>query len=158
MFITAAVCLFLLLSCGRADTLFDILSESVIGDTSLSVGKIIRYGRYYGDGISEDTLCEILGFDEKSGIGDKIEDFASFSSVRGEYSELTVVRVYGSGDAVDIEDSLIERISLARAALGEGEIKGNAKNGVVKRYGNTVFLAMAPVDSTAAKEIEKRIR
>ncbi len=157
VFIVAALSLFLLLSCERSDTLFDILSESVAEDTSISAGKILCYGRHYEDAVSIETLDDCLGLSGYMEFADKIEDFVLFSTINGDYSEITLIRLYKASDTQDAALFFERRLSDARRALKASERKGNAENGVVEIKGNTVALYMLPEKSTAKAAIRKRI-
>lgn len=156
-FVIAAASLFLLLSCERSDTLYDILSESVAEDTSLAAGKILCYGRHYTDSVSTETLDDCLGLSGYREFADKIEDFVLFSTINGDYSEIALIRLYKASDTQDAALFFERRLSDAKRALAVSERKGNAENGTIEIRGNTVALYMLPNDSSARQAIRKRI-
>lgn len=153
IFISAAICLFLLLSCEKADTLFDILSESVVVDENIPAGKILCYGRYYENSVTKDTLEVYFGRD----VSEKIEDFAFFSSINGEYAEISLVKLYKVSDTEDIALLFEKRIKDTKKALGESGRKGYAENGKVEIKGNTVALYMLPAESGIKDVIKKKL-
>jgi hypothetical protein len=152
-----ALCLFTLLSCGKSDTLFDILSESVASEEGLPCGSILVYGRNYDNPISDDTLINILGVSSYRDFIDKIEDFALFSSLSGDYMEVALIRLYKVGDTRTAKLLFERRIEEAKRALTVSRKEGYAKYGFVEIKGNCVALYMLPEDSKIIEKVKKRI-
>ncbi len=153
-FLVAALCLFFLLACARTDCLYDLVAGITAADTSLPAGSILCYGRQYENAVTDDTLSDYLGLDGYPAFKDKIEDFAAFSSLQGEYCELAILRLYRSSDAADGALFLERRIRETSRALKVGQKAGYAETAYVRTYGNIVVLYMMP-DNAA---VEKKLR
>ena len=157
MFLLMALCLFALLSCGKSDTLFDILSESVIGEENMPAGSILVYGRNYDNPVSRETVIKILGLEGYPDFADRIEDFALFSTLNGEYMEAILIRLYRVDDTRTAKLLFERRIEEAVRALTISRKEGYAKNGFVEIKGNTVALYMLPEGCGIVDKVKKRI-
>lgn len=157
VFVLLALCLFFLLSCGKSDTLFDILSEAVAEDVTLSAGKIICYGRHYDKPMSEDSLSDCLGLSGYPEFAEKIEDFVLFSTINGDYAEVALIRLYKASDTREAALFFERRITDAKRALSASKKQGCAENGYVEVKGNTVALYMLPKESKTDAKIKDRI-
>ena len=155
-FILAALLLFCLLSCGKSDTLYDILSESIAEENTLPTGKILCYGRQYENAISIDSLCDCLGLSGYMEFAERIEDFVLFSTLAGDYSEVMLVRLYSAADTDDALLMLERRAEDIRRALNVSGKKGSGDAEVVKK-GNTVALYMLPEGCRVKNRIKGRI-
>lgn len=156
IFILAALMLFCLLSCGKSDTLYDILSESIAEEKTLPAGKILCYGRHYDNPISLDSLSDCLGIDGYEKFAERIEDFALFSTIQGDYGEVMLIRLYSVYDTDDAMLLLQRRANEIKRALNVSEKKGCGEAEIVKK-GNTVALYMLPDGCAARKKIDGRI-
>ena len=119
----------------------------------LPAGKILCYGRFYDNSVSVNTLKTYFGRD----IAEKIEDFATFSSINGDYMEISLVKVYRVSDTKDVFLFFEKRIKDARKALAESGKIGYAESGIVEIKGNTVALYMLPEDVEIKDEIKKKL-
>ena len=153
--ILLALCLFTLLSCGKSDTLYDILSECVAKE-DLPTGRILSYGRNYENTISFDTLSDSLGLENYPEFADGIEDFALFSTLQGDYSEIMLIRLYRVGDTKEALLMLERRAADIKRALNTSGKKGSGEAEIVKK-GNVVALYMLPDACGAKKAISKRL-
>ena len=157
IFTSAALCLFVLLSCGKTDTLFDILSETVAEDTTLCCGNIIRYGRHYENKMSRGSISVCLGLENYPEFAEKIEDFALFSTVNGEYAEIALIRLYKAEDTKDAKLFFERRIKDTKRALAASDMSGATENAFIEVKGNTVALYMLPKESGSAAKIRGRL-
>lgn len=157
LFLLAALFLFTLLSCGKSDTLFDILSESVIGEENMPPCSILVYGRNYENEISRETVINILSLEGYPDFADRIEDFALLSTLGGEYMEAMLIRLYRVEDTRTVKLLLERRIEKAVRALNVSRREGYAKNGFVEIKGNTVALYMLPEGCGIVDKVRKRI-
>ncbi len=132
------MCLFVLFSCAKTDSLYDVLLSTTAVDESLPAGKILCYGRLYENSVSDDTLSEYLGLEGYPTFKEKIEDFALYSSLTDEFMELCALRLYFKDDIADAKLLFERRIKdITRTLNFTGKTVPDA---YIKAYGNTVVL------------------
>ena len=155
LFVLAAICLFVLFSCAKADSLYDVLVSVTAAEKSLPAGKILCYGRLYENTVSDDTLSEYLGLDGYPSFKDKIEDFALYSSLSDEFLELCALKVYLKDDVKDAKLFFERRIKdISRTLNFVGKEMPEA---YIKSYGNTVVLYIMKENDKYEKQISKMI-
>ena len=153
-FLLLAVCLFFLFSCARTDSLFDVVASVTAEDTALSAGKILCYGKHYENAVTAATLSEYLGLGGYPEFKDNIEDLAVYSTLRGEYAELAIMRLYRASDAADGALFFERRIKETTRALNLSRRQGYADTAYVRVYGNIVALYMLPDNAAAEKKVK----
>ena len=152
-----AICFFTLFSCGKSDTLFDILSESVAKEENLPVGSILAYGHRYEKCISLDSISDILGLDGYREFAQRIEDFALFSTLGGEYMEVALIRLYNVDDARTAKMLFERRLEDIKRATAVSKRESFTENGFVEIKGNTVALYVLPNECEIIDKVKKRI-
>ena len=123
-FICLSLLLFCLLSCEKEDTLYDILSES-LAEEKLPTGCILCYGREYENAMSERSLLGCLSLEVYPSFAERIEDFALFSTLKGEYSEVLMIRLYRFSDREEARLLLERRLKDIKRALNTSGKKGS---------------------------------
>lgn len=155
IFVLAAICLFVLFSCAKADSLYDVLVSVTANDKSLPAGKILCYGRLYENTVSDDTLSEYLGLSGYPAFKEKIEDFALYSSLSDEFLELCALRLYSKDDIADAKLFFERRIKdIGRTLNFTGKEMPPA---YIKSYGNTVVLYIMKENDKYEKQIRAAI-
>ncbi len=155
VFVLAAICLFVLFSCAKADSLYDVLVSVTAADKSLPAGKILCYGRLYENTVSYDTLSEYLGLEGYPLFKEKIEDFALYSSLSDEFLELCALKVYFRDDIADAKLFFERRIKDIKRTLNfSGK---EVPESYIKSYGNTVVLYIMKENDKYEKQIRKMV-
>ena len=155
LFVLAALSLFVLFSCAKTDSLYDVLVSVTATDKSLPRGKILCYGRLYENKISDNTLSEYLGLEGYPAFKDKIEDFALYSSLSDEFSELCAIRLFSKDDIADAKLFFERRIKDIRRTLNfSGKEMPDA---YIKNYGNTVILYIMKENDKYDNLIRKKV-
>ncbi len=155
IFVFAAICLFVLFSCAKTDNLYDVLLGATAADKSLSAGKILCYGPLYKNSVSDDTLSEYLGLSTYPKFKEKIEDFALYSSLMGEFEELCAIRLYQKDDIADAKLLFERRIKDIRRTLNME--KRYMPNAYIKVYGNTVVLYIMKENEKFESILKKKL-
>ena len=155
LFLLAALCLFVLFSCAKADNLYDVLISVTATAKSLPAGKILCYGRFYENVISNDTLSEYLGLSGYPEFIYKIEDFALYSSLNDEFAELCAIKLYSKDDVTDAKLFFERRIKDIRRTLNF--VGKEVPEAYIKNYGNTVVLYIMKENDKYEKLINERI-
>lgn len=156
-FLLFAVCLFFLFSCAHADSLYDVVTSVTAGDTTLTAGKILCYGRPYENAVTDETVSKYLGLGGYPQYLEKIEDFALYSSLRGAHCELALLKVYRAADAADGALFFERRIREVSRTLRMSGAEGHADTAYVRVYGNTVVLFMMPDNARFEKAIRSAL-
>ncbi len=141
-FLILSICLFVLFSCAKTDSLYNVLVSVTASDESLPAGTVLCYGRLYENSVSLDTLDEYLGLSGYPTFAEKIEDFSFYSTLMGDYSELAAIRLYSADDVKDAMLFFERRIKDVKRTLNMAKQKGFADSAYIRVYGNTVVLYM----------------
>lgn len=153
----ASLSLFCLFSCSRATRLYDVVLAATVADETLPAGKILCYGRGYDDAVDADFLSDYLGLGGYPAFTDRIEDFALYSSLTGDFCELCVMRLYRAADAQDGALFLSRRAAAAVRALNTAGLPGYAADAAVVTRGNVVILSMMPNNAEAIRRVKKAL-
>ena len=114
------LCVALLLclnSCGGRARLYDVVLSATAADETLPAGSILCYGRGYDTAADAGFLDDYLGLAGYPAFRDKIEDFALYSSLSGDFCELCVMRLYRASDTQDGALFFKRRAAAAKRAL-----------------------------------------
>lgn len=153
----ASLSLFCLFSCARATRLYDVVLAATAEDETLPAGSILCYGRGYDTSVDTGFLADYLGLAGYPAFADRIEDFALYSSLTGDFCELCVMRLYRAADAQDGALFLSRRITAAKRALNIADLSGYAENATVVTRGNVVILSMMPNNAEAIRRVKKAL-
>ena len=157
LFVLALIFPVFVFSCGKEVKLYDILISVTADENSLPAGKIMCYGNIYEDSISESTLTEYLGLYNYPEFKDNIEELCVYSSLKGDYCELALIKLYRVSDVHDAKLFFERRIKLTERTLNLSGKKGYAENAKIKIYGNIVVLYMMPDNSHFENKIKSKI-
>ena len=149
-----ALSLFCLFSCTRQTRLYDVVTAAVAADASLPAGSILCYGRGYDAPADADFLDDYLGLAGYPAFADKIEDFALYSSLSGDFCELCVMRLYRAADTQDGVLFFRRRAAAARRALNTAGLSGYAADAAVLTRGNVVILSMMPDNAETVSRVK----
>ena len=88
---------------------------------------------------------------------DKIEDFALYSSLSGDFCELCVMRLYRASDTQDGALFFKRRAAAAKRALNTAGLSGYVENAAVVTRGNVVILSMMPDNEEVLRRVRKAL-
>ena len=153
----ASLSLFCLFSCAGKARLYDVVLAATAADETLPAGSILCYGRGYDAAATAEFLDDYLGLAGYPAFRDRIEDFALYSSLSGDFCELCVMRLYRASDTQDGALFLERRAAAAKRALNTAGLHGYADSAVVVTRGNVVILCMMPDNDEMLRRVEKAL-
>ena len=148
---------FCLFSCAGNARLYDVVLSATAADETLPAGSILCYGRGYDTAADAGFLDDYLGLAGYPAFRDRIEDFALYSSLSGDFCELCVMRLYRASDAQDGALFFERRAAAAKRALNAAGLRGYAENAVVVTRGSVVILSMMPDNGEILRRVEKAL-
>lgn len=152
-----SLALFCLFSCARTARLYDVVLAATAADESLPAGSLLCYGRGYDAPVDSDFLDDYLGLAGYPAFSDKIEDFALYSSLTGDFCELCVMRFFCASDAQDGALFFERRAAAAKRALNTAGLPGYAGSAAVVTRGNVVILSMMPDNAEMLRRVQKSL-
>ena len=154
------LCVALLLclnSCGGRARLYDVVLSATAADETLPACSILCYGRGYDTAADAGFLDDYLGLAGYPAFRDKIEDFALYSSLSGDFCELCVMRLYRASDTQDGALFFKRRAAAAKRALNTAGLSGYVENAAVVTRGNVVILSMMPDNEEVLRRVRKAL-